>query len=191
MASAPDRLPMRSPNLADLLIVILATGCGLAAVRDKLPDLFAAPQVPGGGWATPIYLSRIVAIEPLLMAWSLAWLALQVRRPRPILRRLARGPGFRAGVASAVVLLTSGPLCYFLIRSGSSGSNPEMEQLAWSEVVSAQVGLGVLISWTILRMEARWRTAGWLDRGGTGVGGAWICLIPVNAIHLFWYNGWL
>ncbi len=42
---------------------------------------------------------------PCLVSWTLAWMALGIRRPRPPLRRLARKPSMAAGLALLLALV--------------------------------------------------------------------------------------
>jgi hypothetical protein len=82
-------------TLLDLLVLIAATGLGLALIRaasDGLRGLslarFAGARIQSRITAGKTYPSCLLA------PWSLALLALYLRAPRSPSQRAARGPGF-------------------------------------------------------------------------------------------------
>jgi hypothetical protein len=195
----------RRLNLVDVIVLVLATAVGLWAIRPYLPGLLAMPEVFENGksvpglWEPVVWLNSAVVVEPVLMAWSVAWLVLQLRQPRPRLRRLIRQPGFVATFASAVVLLVSGPIAGVVLTSEWRSANistqpiigpPRPDWIAyelWSAMVSLQIGASVLAVWGLLAVGRQCRMkSGWLDRVGQGFGIVWAAMIPGNLILPFW-----
>jgi hypothetical protein len=197
MAKVREReLVQRRFGVADIAILILASGIGLAWIRKDLPGLFAAPRdLVNGRWVTrwslPVALSKAVTVEIWLMPWAAAWLILQLRRPRPSFQRLSRQPGFVACLSSVAALLVSGPLTQAVISSSTSGLNGWLDRMVWGELVSSQMGVAVLAGWAVLAASQRCRIrSGWLDRVGQVIGLIWVAMIPANLAHFFWNSGW-
>src|ERR671932_1325509 len=92
----------RPVTLLDAMVLIAATGLGLAATRAYLTSLRAIP-----GIATPLrhWLS---ATSPCLAAWALALLVLRLRQPRPAYRQLGGHPGGLACLMTAIGLPIGG-----------------------------------------------------------------------------------
>jgi hypothetical protein len=186
----------RRLNLADMAILVMATALGLVAIREDLAGLFTRPQSLENGqwvyrWTLPVALSKAITVEMWLTAWSAGWLVIQLRRPRPRLRQLARQPGFVACLSSSIVTLVSGPLTLAAISSISTGANGWLDRIVWGTTISSQIGAAVLAGWALLGVSGRCRLrAGWLDRVGQLVGLFWVAMIPANVFHFFWYCGW-
>ena len=134
---------------------------------------------PSWGWA--IYLSYgllATVLVPFCWAWTLAILALRVRKPRPRLRRLACQPVAIACCSAAFALVPAlvGLLCLALISSIESES-PQWERILGCSfiLVPALTGFAVLGSWGTLLLGRRWRAEpSWLDRAGRVLGLYWI-----------------
>jgi hypothetical protein len=118
--------PPRKLDLRDALILVMATAAGLAFYRATAPRVakdvstenptvrcYVIPPswVPPLGleWPSPGGGSRvrgvIAAARPFLVAWTLAFPLLRLRRPRPGWRELARQPGMVACGISTLVLM--------------------------------------------------------------------------------------
>ncbi len=184
-------------NLVDVAILVMATAVGLCAIRDFLGNLLKTPMELENGvwvarwWAPVIYLNRAVALEVILMAWSVAWLAIQLRQPRARLRRLSRQPGFVASFFATVVLAVSGPITAAVLSHSTLAVNTGGEYWIlfelWSALVSVQIGAAIVAGWTLLAFGRSCRTrSGSLDRVGQGFGIVWVVMIPANLILPFW-----
>ena len=180
----------RRLNLVDLAILVLAAAVGFVAVRRDLEALAAWPFGEGSQefylWTNPLVLAKAVIVEVWLMVWTAAWLALQLRRPRPQLRRLSRQPGFVACFSASVVFFISGPLTWAFILPNTADPDHWIEGMVWGTVVSSQIGAAVLAGWALLVVSKRCRSrAGWLDRVGQVLGLIWVAMVPANLLYLF------
>jgi hypothetical protein len=189
--------PPRRFHLIDAVVLVLATAVGLWAIRPFLPDLFESPKVLVNGrwvsrWWDPVdLLNKAVILEVMLMAWSAAWLVLQLRQPRPRLHRLTRQPGFLATFSSTAVLVVSGPITAAVLASSSMSLGiPRDDWLLfgmWSALISSQIGVAVAAGWALLAVGRRCRlSTGWLERVGQATGIVWVAMIPSNLILPFW-----
>ena len=119
----------RSITLMDGMILIAATGFGLAWWRVLKPYGFFTFYPQSAGWSTvpilPIWRTRMkvslsIALDfyPLLVTHSFALLLLRLRWPRPGLARLARQPGFIAlcavitGFLAAIIELVAAQVVF-------------------------------------------------------------------------------
>lgn len=188
----------RRLSLSDTSILIAATAFGLVIVRYFFTvDLWALRPAPVDRFER---IMRILTVamhlaSPVLVALSLAAFAIDLRPPRPPLRRLAREPGF---VAMAVVSLTTS---YFLVHfaareCGSYDSTPPMHwtNLSWV-FANLFVGLGwnVAIAWFVLALQGHWRPRSLFTGGiGAALGCTWIAAgILHDSLQLFriiYYN---
>lgn len=185
-------------GLTDVAILIAATAVGMAVARHFLPtDYSPSPgDLRFSYLAPPSALSWVVVAQPVLMSWSAAWILLLLRQPRPRLRRLAYSPGFRACFAAALTIVIAGPWVagFMFSESGYDSSMSFLAFLCWTEAVSLQIGIGVIVAWapSLMIGSARGRTgwfgrAGWPERGGFFLGCLWILLMPVNLLRMIWY----
>jgi hypothetical protein len=183
-------------HLIDAIVLVLATAVGLWAIRPFLPNLLEAPRVLENGrwvsrwWEPVVLLNRAVILEVMLMAWSAAWLVLQLRQPRPRLRRLTRQPGFVATFSSVAVLVVPGPITAAVFATNSSTLGTAEYWILfelWSAIVSSQIGAAVVAGWSLLAVGRRCRPGpGWLEWIGQAIGIVWVAMIPGNLI-LFQY----
>src|SRR4051794_3154504 len=134
----------RRLNLVDLAILVLAAAVGFLTVRRDLKTFTYWPFGEGAEefylWTNPLVLAKAVVVEEWLMVWTAAWLALQLRRPRPQLHRLSRQPGFVACFSASVVFLISGPLTWAFILPSAADPDHWIEGMVWGTVVSSQIG---------------------------------------------------
>ena len=184
----------RKLTLSDAMIVGAATATALAVTRRA--DLWDYSWT----WSEP-YRDILCHIRWncfgasfVIAAWSLAFLILRLRRPRPMLRRLARQPGMVACTVATVVLgiklinylsvagvlaidLSSATAWYYLSEEVSSDEFP---------FVPSEVGCAVAAAWTIQAIGGRWRPEpSWIDRLGGLLGAFWIMTIPFS-----WFVCW-
>jgi hypothetical protein len=185
-------------NLVDAAILVMATALGFWVIRDSLAGLLTPPMVMEGGrwvkrwWDPVVQLNRAVTVEVVLLSWSVAWTLLQLRHPRPRLRRLTRQPGFVACASSVFVALVCGPMMAAILASSHRSANiPGEDWLlfeTWSALVSAQVGVAVAAGWALLALGRQCRPrSGWLDRVGQVFGAIWVVMVPLNLILPLWF----
>ncbi len=113
---------------------------------------------------------------PFLAMLSLGLIPIQLLRPRPRLRRLARRPGTAATYAT-VVALVHAVLFYLLQRLAIDrmGDMFVFETMFVVRCLPVLVGFAIVSSWTTLLIAGRWRAEPtWIDRLGRIVATAWI-----------------
>ena len=97
-------------SIMDLMILIAVTAVGLAWWRILTPFGFFHGSLGSisPGHSLREKLNRVLWVVydlyPLVVTWTFGFLLLRLRSPRPILRRMARQPGFTAGCAVLVAL---------------------------------------------------------------------------------------
>jgi hypothetical protein len=193
--------------LSDAIILLTATAVGLAVFRpyNALTQVYWLPPFPFAprfmGWVNGLW-SCLVLASPFAMAWTLAILALRLRRPRPRWRRLVRQPGFIAGFMAALVLALR--LCGFATMQWRVGRDPGLA--LWSPRVTrptghivagnfgylsfdtdhflgtmAMIGIAIASSWLLMRASGRWRPERtWIDRAARALGWFWIVTLPLT-----------
>lgn len=156
-------------TLGDAMILVAATAIGLWAIRVG-PYSMAINQVDGR--------ELLGLMMPLLMTWTLGFLVLRLRRPRPTRRRLMRQAGL---IASIAVVLNDSLL--FLIYFPSVSSRPGMWNDLFFLIVDPGIevlllsGLAVIASWIMFAIAGNIRgVAGWIDGFGITLGLGWIIL---------------
>src|SRR5262245_18876219 len=113
-------------TIADGLILVAATAAGLAIIKDgvlgvAMPRTLAGflRRPPGGWWSKKLLVrgaGALAMVAPCVVAWTLAYMIIRLRGPRPPMRRLARQPGFAVGIAALIVLTTGAVAAVFDIR---------------------------------------------------------------------------
>jgi hypothetical protein len=176
-ATPMDRrgLSRRRFTLRDPTILIAATAVGLWLGRTYLlnePDVFG----PGVSLTWWIWVAVVWAV---LMPVQLGLLAVSLLTPRPRLRRLARQPGFVAGVAVAVAFASN--VLYATSNFKASiarGSNPIPTRIHNNIIaISAPYRLApfVLLAWTMVRLQGPCRRShDWVERSARFLGGVWV-----------------
>jgi len=108
--SSPSGPGPRRFRLSDAIVLMAATAAALAAFKPYYATMtllnWAQPypfDTPFAGWIKSLWGCLILA-SPFAMAWTLAILALRLRRPRDRWSRLVRQPGLVAGLLAALVL---------------------------------------------------------------------------------------
>jgi hypothetical protein len=187
-------------TISDALILVAATAVGLAGAQGleftrRLMAYATRPEL-----RTPertiiaIWHGIDLFVLPCLMAWTLALLALRLRRPRPGRVRLGRQPGMMAcvavvaGLALGIIETAVEVLMAFAGNdfrgsfAGPAGAVSWQAKLSrlvlpWNFIVPYYFGTAVVVAWTVLAVSGRWRREpGWIDTAGIGLGLAWIGL---------------
>lgn len=174
----------RRPNVGDGMILVIAAAVALGTSR-QVGEL-------------PIWLvggSRSSEIVFYLKKWGLPWfvtlawaaLAVRLRRPRPLLRRVRRQPG---AVASCMTILASigvGLLAVgrhfwlaqfrmeLMFGVASMISSFPLQPTYYLQMIVEHGGTLIAGSWIGLLLAGRFRRErGWIDTFGIAVGAAWI-----------------
>jgi hypothetical protein len=163
-------------TLRDTAILVASTGVGLWLGRSYLfneSTVFGTTGLARGWW------SWAAAAWMVLMPVQLGLLGLSVVPPRPRLRRLARQPGFLAGVAVASTVATN------VVQAATTfatymtrGANPFATWLHNNLIaISAPYRLApvILLAWVIVALQRGCRRShDWVETSARLLGVAWI-----------------
>jgi hypothetical protein len=147
------------------MILVAATGLGLALAKNIIGDALLLPT-------SPMWVSR--PITYFMLAWSLAFLPIRLRRPRPSRRLMLTQPGMAA--CGAVALITMIDAFFWVSYWTRIDQNPStaMLQNYW-RVNSHHLGTAVGLTWSGLILSRRWRPEpNWIDRLGRFLGCLWL-----------------
>jgi len=151
-------------TIADAMILVAAAAIGLALARATIDHAFWMSSGPTK-YAGPI--------SGFLVALTMAYIPIRLRRPRPALRRLMRQPGVTACSAVLIVMAVDGGVwilyclkhAYSLVQYLPNYWRGNSEHIAPAVMA---VWLGMLLSRTC-RPEP-----GWIDRVWRAIGFAWL-----------------
>jgi hypothetical protein len=162
-------------TISDAIILVAATAIGLSQVRGILGELGTFNR---STWKLEqhLYALKLFAVAvPILTAWTVAFLLLRLRRPRPGLRRLVRQPGMAACYAVLVPLLII--LAYAVTISLFTGESMYQPDTSFKPLFynSEAMASAVLGAWLLLWLGGLGRAEpGWIDRMGRTIGVLWI-----------------
>ncbi len=109
-----------------------------------------------------------------LLALTLGFLPLRLRRPRPPLRRLMCQPGMAACCAVAVVTLVDAT-SWAIYWAKLDPQNADAMLARYWRGHSHHPGIAVAATWLGLLLSRRWRPEpGWVDRSGRLIGVLWL-----------------
>jgi hypothetical protein len=174
--SARMRRLARKLSLLDAMALIAATAAGLTIDRFFWSDMH--------GWDGAVLkhfrdltAAGIILSVPLAASWTVATLALQLRRPRYRLRRLLQRPGTAACCAATVALALGAGLVICTTR-GAPGSYASRLIMAYGLPMMA--GSAVAAVWTHSMIVGADRPASdWNDRLGRLLGIYWVMSLLV------------
>ncbi len=176
-------------NVADALILIAATALAIAATRTEF--VWPVPSEPPRSYSAWLNWIRwcLYLVSYFVATWSMAFLILRLRQPRPALRRLVRQPGMVACTAASVVL---GIRLINLLTVGCVVGIDLSKPTGWdyvssmwtgdeSVLIPSEIGCAVAAAWTIQIIGGRWRPEPcWIDRAGRLLGAFWIATTPFS-----------
>lgn len=168
-----DQAPNRPFTLASLMVLVAATGVGMAIFRTYSASL-AGPLLRH--WAPPFRTIETIygAWSCIAACWMIALLLLRYQRPHPRRGRLARRPGHAACCVAAVALSVGTLLEMTRFAFRDLTERPSSFYQSWI-TVSVRVGPAVAGAWLLLALSGRWRSdPGWIDRLGRLLGCCWI-----------------
>lgn len=175
----------RRLTLSDFIILVAAIAVGFALVRPALSYLEANPVKLMGGAADYAIFYSLLYGTPVLIACSLALVALSLRHPRPSMHRLIRSPGF---VVNAAAIL--GLLVITLHYVGQTLIDPSRAAGTYMHVLSTglpgEVGYFVIGSLLPLALSGHWRPRpSWTDRVCWLVGILWVIIALLSWSRLY------
>lgn len=173
-------------TIADAMILVAATAIGFGV--DRIPNWIVFPDLGTRGNAGSrafTYSQAISQIQlgsvPFLTAWTIAFPALRLRRPRPAIRRCLREPGMVACCGASVGVLVNA--LWVLVLTLAFYPDPTVDFFYRSndvKVYAVQVGFAVIGSWTGLVLIRGWTPIPcWIDRLGRVLGLLWISMIGI------------
>jgi hypothetical protein len=192
--------PTRPLTVSDALVLVAATAAGLTLLRSYpfLAEQSTEFLRAENGWS-PRRLAALSAfvlslLQFVLAPWTLALLALHLRRPRPPLRRLVIRPGAvaclaaAAGMVPALLGLPAKLACLRLLTGNWSWAtsddmwNNYISKLSpnisiYNTVVLSPgiVAFCILLAWGLLALGRRGRPErSWLDQSGRALGMLWL-----------------
>jgi hypothetical protein len=176
----------RAFGILDMIVLIAATALAFGLLRFMGANgcLFRTESI------VPDYTYRAQCgyelAFPFLWAWTLAFLILRLRGPRPRLKRLARQPGMAACSAAALALAV--PMLAIIISQITSSVQlkseiPDDPSPLWFIALDmhrrvlprAYAAAAVAGAWLVLILAGWWRPERtWIDRFGRTLGFAWL-----------------
>jgi hypothetical protein len=177
------------------MILVAATAVGLAiarrwTARADTTRLFLHPEQGILTSLAPL-TRQIVLGWPVVAMWTLALVALRLRRPRG--RRLFAPPGVVACLVAAVVMgLEFAQVVVIETEDWLQYPQPMHTAARWNEfefraihtTATTSTGYAVAAAWVALALARRWRSErSWIDRAGRVVGCFWIVLLLLR-FHL-------
>ncbi len=179
-------------TMMDAMILVAATAVALMMVR---------PVFVNSMFGVRIWTRTFAAIGGGLVAWTPTVLLLRLRPPRPTVRRLARQPGFVAGVAVSTILALyalAGGIVVLVRTAKQWGPAPAMPGRLETTIASLWAqetltlglagGLTVIATWVVLAVGGRCRPSrDWLDILGRVLGILWIVLFVIYAYNHITY----
>ena len=176
--------PARKPTLVDAMILVAATGIGLAVIREWSPRYYTWPYSPIPPptwlqWSVVVLSHWAFYVVPMPAAWCLAVLILRALGPRPPLRAAFAQAGSAAALGSGVA--TAAGVCHFLLHlKNASWHDLPFEYTTYSE------GIAVIAVWVMLALTGTWRARhDWVDLLGRVLGCYWILMFPVVWFRTF------
>lgn len=171
-------------TIGDGMVLIAATAIGLAWASQAW-RVFQTDDRAANPWdlVWRRTIDGVALALPCVLAWTLAWIALRLRRPRPSWRRVSRLPATTALMAAMLSLAVMVPfggamVANALMRERTGGAFWRELPAALIELLAMAtpfVGFVVLISWLLLAVQRRWRCeSSWIDRTGRALGMLWI-----------------
>lgn len=164
--------------LGDAILLIAATAVGFWSARMLVEsDAAIIPASKREAWRAWVGASYLV-----LLGVSLGVATLRLRPPRPPIRRLARQPGFLAGIAvvSVVALATVlSVLDWFTFWSPMLPAGAVVSNWLHGYLLSASgpwnVGFAIALAWMIGGLQGfRWARPDWVEWAGRLLGASWV-----------------
>ena len=184
-----NREPVRKFNIADWMLLVVATAVGIASYR-ALPGTGMLRYFVSRAWGQDLG-SRLAAGVLMIWPWAagltIAVFWMRLRKPRPTRRRMFRQPGMIACTSALLALCFCGmtvPACRAMMADWEY-----FRLIAYLFCLCpAFGGIAVASSWTIALLSGAWsRDSGWIDRLGTSLGIVWIAIAPFSlwfGIHM-------
>ena len=192
----------RNFNLADALLLVAFTAPGIAwTVGYSREGGYVSPHEYG--YRSFVWHTVCRSFSFLLLAWTVAFVPLRLRKPRPGLRWLCRRSGTCA--CSAVLIIGVWSYGQALVRWGTlllapsdqlfaPGVDRPFVETIWFELaeptkqLSLSAGSTIIAIWTILAVSGRIRRGiDWVDKFGFYLGVGWIFLLWEDVLNAALY----
>lgn len=165
-------------RMSDAMILIAASAVGFAEARPLFRDLSERSM---GSWI----MSGIVLAITLLPAWSISFVAMHLRRPRPTLDRLWKPPGAMACLAGGIPSVLFGILSAAMQAVPVVPREPPIRHYVAGAILSS---VCVSYFWWLMKATNGWKPEpGWLDRCGVVLGFLWVSITVIPClVFLIW-----
>ncbi len=163
-------------TIADGMILIAATAFALVAIRATLVDASGMTVSPWA-WAEP----RLTWVG---LAFTLAFLPIRLRRPRPDRAGLWRQPGWVACVSVMISLLVSLfqqvlSDATLILRRPVPRLRHVLEQIPQETLLRLPMHAVIVIvaTWIVLHRGGQWNAEpGWVNRSGRAIAVYWVVI---------------
>ncbi len=170
-------------SISDGMILVAASAVAAWLVNAYWPGFvramaFAQQQMRGerGLWVIRLFSWLYGPISCVAVPMMAALVALRFEPPRPSIRRLARGPGFAAGMAGIASLLP-GLAWFAAVRHRPGFRRPDAFEQVWL-LITSWTAASVAGAWLALILMRRWRAEPhWIDRLGRLLGAYWLVVL--------------
>ena len=162
-------------SVLDGMILIAGVAFGLAILK-FMPSV----EIPDNGTQPALRSWVNDSFSLSLYGPTMALMLVRLRRPRPILRRLIRQPGFAACVAVLTSSVFYDAACLMeWSRSQSVLFDDVLYDLVFSASMATEKSVpAILIIWSSLLLTRKWRPEpSWIDRLGRLLAVLWIATI--------------
>jgi hypothetical protein len=176
----------RKPTLVDAMILVAATGVGLAVVRTWAPSYYAwsynpSPPPTWLEWSAFVLPAWAAYLSPVPAAWTIATLILRLFPPRPPLRIACLQAGSSAVLAATMAASVN--FVYLVLHVWMKRSGYHEMAFVYT---THSAGIAVGAVWLVLALGAAWKAEPtWIDRWGRTLGAYWLLMIPLQILSLF------
>ncbi len=207
---SPQQEATRRLGLLDAMIFVAATAAALALIRavwredmaGYISQLFDVSGRSRKEVLSAVVETGLIFVPIHLVAWTLAYLIVALRKPRPPLRELARRPGF-AGCFSAVLSTCLGLFNVIVVVLLQSIIPAPIDWQAFGGILNYLIevmylgygipgipGFAVASTWAVFALAGYWNPeASAIDRLGRVLSLGWIGLTLAYpaAVYLMWW----
>jgi hypothetical protein len=158
------------------MVLVAATAIGLALARARIDHAFWMFSGPAR-FSDPASL--------FLLVFTVVYIPIRLRGPRPSLLRLMRQPG-TAACAAVVIVMTIDEIIWILYCVRNSYSAAQTQPMFW-RVNSDHVPPAVAAVWLGMLFSRRFRPEPcWIDRFGRAIGFLWLLKLAIGWPFLRW-----
>ncbi len=184
--------PLRRFSLLDAMILVAACALGAMSIRPTI-DLCEEHWF-GTNEILPSFINAILhgvtvlvsVLPPWLASFSVAFVVLRFRQPRPHWRRLLRQPGTTACLAVIPILAIGASLASLSLALVGPPWYGSLYSTTLVPILDPPA-TAVVAVWTLQALAGRWKAeSSWIDRLGRAIGWGWVFLMLLSTWSIFW-----